>query len=140
MLEDHGRTKVKGHGFSGHACVLRPESRGSVTLASRDAAAAPAIDPGFLTDARDMATLRAGVRMMHRIAAAPPLSDYAGVDRTPVDLEDDAAPAALIRNRAATVYHPVGTCRMGNDHDAVVDLACKLSGIAGARKSGRTGK
>src|SRR3546814_16733847 len=56
MLEDHGRTKVKGHGFSCLACVLRPESRGSVTLASRDAAAAPAIDPGFLTEARDMAT------------------------------------------------------------------------------------
>src|SRR3546814_985431 len=56
MLEDHGRTKVKGHGFSCHACVLRHKSRGSVTLASGDAAAAPAIDPGFLTDARDMAT------------------------------------------------------------------------------------
>src|SRR3546814_14352047 len=84
-------TKVKGHGFSCHACVLRPESRGSVTLASRDAAAAPAIDPGFLADARDMATLRAGVRRMHRLAAAPPLSDYAGVDRHPVAMEDDAA-------------------------------------------------
>src|SRR3546814_12116765 len=64
MLEDHGRTKVKGHGFSCHACVLRPESRGSVTLASRDAAAAPVIDPGFLTDARAMVTLRAGVRIV----------------------------------------------------------------------------
>src|SRR3546814_7677140 len=53
MLEDHGRTRVKGHGFSCHACVLRPESRGSVTLASADAAAAPRIDPGFLTDDRD---------------------------------------------------------------------------------------
>src|SRR3546814_19740825 len=73
------------------------------TLASRDAAAAPVIDPGFLTDARDMVTLRAGVRMMHRIAAAPPLSDYAGVDRHPVDLEDDAALDAMIRRRADTV-------------------------------------
>ncbi|KTE02461.1 glucose-methanol-choline oxidoreductase [Sphingopyxis sp. H038] len=131
MLEDHGRTKVKGHGFSCHACVLRPESRGTVRLASSDAAAAPAIDPGFLTDARDMATLRAGVRMMHRIAAAPPLADYAGADRHPVDLDDDAALDALIRSRADTVYHPVGTCRMGSDADAVVDPTLKLNGIDG---------
>ncbi|MBB5705052.1 GMC family oxidoreductase [Sphingopyxis panaciterrulae] len=131
MLEDHGRTKVKGHGFSCHACVLRPESRGSVTLASGDAAAAPRIDPGFLTDDRDIATLRAGVRMMHRIVGAPPLSDYGGVDRHPVDLEDDSALDALIRSRADTVYHPVGTCRMGSDADAVVDPALKLKGIEG---------
>jgi choline dehydrogenase-like flavoprotein len=131
MLEDHGRTKVKGHGFSCHACVLRPESRGTVRLASGDAVAAPAIDPGFLTDARDIATLRAGVRMMHRIAAAPPLGDYAGVDRHPVNLDDDAALDALIRSRADTVYHPVGTCRMGNDADAVVDPTLQLSGIDG---------
>jgi len=131
MLEDHGRTKVKGHGFSCHACVLRPESRGSVTLASADAAAAPRIDPGFLTDDRDMATLRAGVRMMHRIVAAPPLSDYAGTDRHPVDLEDDAALDDMIRSRADTVYHPVGTCRMGSDADAVVDPTLQLKGIEG---------
>lgn len=131
MLEDHGRTKVKGHGFSCHACVLRPESRGTVRLSSSDAAAAPAIDPGFLTDDRDMATLRAGVRMMHRIAGAPPLSDYAGTDRHPVNLDDDAALDALIRSRADTVYHPVGTCRMGRDVDAVVDPTLKLNGIEG---------
>ena len=129
MLEDHGRTKVKGHGFSCHACVLRPESRGSVTLASGDAAAAPRIDPGFLTDERDIATLRAGVRMMHRIVGSPPLSDYAGADRHPVNLDDDDALDALIRSRADTVYHPVGTCRMGSDGDAVVDPALKLKGI-----------
>jgi len=131
MLEDHGRTKVKGHGFSCHACVLRPESRGTVRLASPDAAAAPAIDPGFLTDDRDIATLRAGVRMMHRIVDAPPLSDYAGRDRYPVDLSDDAALDALIRSRADTVYHPVGTCRMGSDADAVVDPTLKLNGVEG---------
>src|SRR3546814_5398302 len=67
--------------------------------------------------------------MMHRIVGAPPLSDYGGVDRHPVDLEDDSALDALIRSRADTVYHPVGTCRMGSDADAVVDPALKLMGI-----------
>jgi choline dehydrogenase-like flavoprotein len=69
--------------------------------------------------------------MMHRIVGAPPLSDYGGVDRHPVDLEDDSALDALIRSRADTVYHPVGTCRMGSDADAVVDPALKLKGVEG---------
>jgi choline dehydrogenase-like flavoprotein len=131
MLEDHGREKVKGHGFSIHACVLRPYSRGSVTLASPDAAAAPVIDPAFLTDDRDMATLKAGVRMMHRIAEAPSLGRYAGVDRHPVNLNDDAALEQQIRDRADTVYHPVGTCRMGPDASDVVDTQLRLRGVEG---------
>lgn len=131
VLEDHGREQVKGHGFSLHACVLRPESRGTVRLASRDAADAPLIDPNFLDDGRDIATLRAGVRLSHRIVEAPPLADYAPRDRHPVDLGDDAALDALIRERADTVYHPVGTCRMGADDASVVDPTLKARGLAG---------
>jgi choline dehydrogenase-like flavoprotein len=131
MLEDHGRTKVKGHGFSCHACVLRPFSRGSVTLNSPDPRAAPRIDPNFLSDDRDIATLRAGVRLMHRIAASPPLSDYAPTLRQSVDVQDDAALNQEIRSRADTVYHPVGTCRMGGDTASVVDPRLRLRGIAG---------
>ena len=131
MLEDHGRTKVKGHGFSIHACVLRPHSRGTVRLASPHAAFPPRIDPAFLTDERDIATLRAGVRLSHRIAGAPALASYAPQDRYPVDLDDDDALDALIRDRADTVYHPVGTCRMGADTDSVVDLTLKLRGVDG---------
>jgi choline dehydrogenase-like flavoprotein len=131
MLEDHGRTKVKGHGYSCHACVLRPESRGTVRLASADARTAPLIDPAFLTDDRDMVTLRNGVRLMHRIFDAPALASYGGRNRHPVDLEDDAALDELIRNRADTVYHPVGTCRMGSDAAAVVDPRLKFRGLEG---------
>jgi len=131
VLEDHGREKVKEHGFSLHACVLRPESRGTVRLGSKDSAAAPVIDPNFLDDERDMAVLRAGVRLSHRIAGAPPLTDYGPRDRHPVDLENDAALDALIRDRADTVYHPVGTCRMGSDADAIVDPTLKLNGLDG---------
>ncbi len=131
MLEDHGRTKVKGHGFSLHACVLRPESRGTVRLDSREASDAPRIDPNFLDDERDIATLREGVRLSHRIVSSPSLARYEPQDRYPVDLDDDAQLDDLIRNRADTVYHPVGTCRMGADEDAVVDQKLKARGLDG---------
>jgi choline dehydrogenase-like flavoprotein len=131
MLEDHGREKVKGHGYSCHACVLRPYSRGTVRLASTDAAAAPLIDPNFLSDDRDMAVLKAGVRFMHRIFEAPALAAYAGKDRYATPLDDDAALETLIRNRADTVYHPVGTCRMGPNADDVVDARLKYRGLDG---------
>ena len=131
MLEDHGRAKIKGHGFSLHACVLRPESRGTVRLGSADIADAPVIDPNFLDDERDMATLRAGVRLSHRIVDAPPLANYQPRDRHPVNLDNDAELDAIIRNRADTVYHPVGTCRMGADDGAVVDPTLKARGVDG---------
>ena len=131
MLEDHGRTKVKGHGFSLHACVLRPESRGTVRLGDRDARSAPVIDPNFLDDERDIAALRKGVRLSHRIVQSPALAVYDPKDRYPIDLDDDAQLDELIRNRADTVYHPVGTCRMGGDEGSVVDPKLKLRGIEG---------
>ena len=131
VLEDHGRENVKGYGFSLHACVLRPESRGTVRLGSKDAAAAPVIDPNFLDDERDIATLREGVRLSHRIVDAPAMQAYNPTDRHPVDLKDDAALDEMIRNRADTVYHPVGTCRMGSDADAVVDPKLKVNGLDG---------
>jgi len=128
-LEDHGRTKVKAHGYSGHVCVLRPESRGTVRLTSADAAAAPLIDPAFLSDERDLALLRRGVRLLYRIMATPPMSDYRGRDRHPVDLNDDDAIDSLIRARADTIYHPVGTARMGSDADAVCDPRLRVRGV-----------
>ncbi|WP_432201968.1 GMC family oxidoreductase [Erythrobacter sp. W53] len=131
MLEDHGREKVKGHGFSLHACVLRPESRGTVRLADRDALSAPVIDPNFLDDEKDIAVLREGVRLSHRIASSPALSIYEPKDRYPVDLDDDDALDTLIRDRSDSVYHPVGTCRMGGDKDSVVDPQLKVRGVEG---------
>ncbi len=131
ILEDHGRVAVKGHGFSAHVCVLRPESRGTVRLASANAGVAPLIDPAFLQDPRDIAILREGVRLTHRICTAAALSPWTPVDRTPVDLRDDAALDALIRSRADTVYHPVGTCRMGSDTAAVCDPRLRVNGVAG---------
>lgn len=131
VLEDHGRTAVRAHGFSCHVCVLRPESRGTVRLASADVRDAPLVDPAFLSDDRDMAVLKAGVRAMYRILESPPLSRHRAKDRYPIDLDDDDALERLIRARADTVYHPVGTARMGSDADAVCDPRLRVRGVAG---------
>ena len=130
-LEDHGRVKVPGHGFSCHACVLRPESHGTVRLASGDARAMPLIDPAYFSDARDMDVMKRGVRAMYRILRAPELNKHGGVDRYPIDLDDDDALERLIRARADTVYHPVGTARMGSDEMAVCDPRLRVRGVTG---------
>ncbi|ODU19697.1 MAG: glucose-methanol-choline oxidoreductase [Sphingomonas sp. SCN 67-18] len=131
LLEDHGRAKVKGQGFSCHVCVLRPESRGTVRLASADPARPPLIDPNFLDAEADVATLLAGVKLMRRILEAAPMARFGGRDRHTAQVTDDAALVAAIRARADTVYHPVGTCRMGSDTDAVVDPRLRVRGVKG---------
>uniref|UniRef100_UPI0035CBBDBF GMC family oxidoreductase n=1 Tax=uncultured Sphingomonas sp. TaxID=158754 RepID=UPI0035CBBDBF len=130
-LEDHGRTQVPGHGYSCHVCVLRPESHGTVRLGSSDARTAPLIDPAFFGDPRDMATMKRGVRAMYRILEATPLGAHHGRDRYPIDLTDDDALERLIRARADTVYHPVGTARMGSDAAAVCDPQLRVRGVEG---------
>lgn len=129
ILEDHGRTKVSEAGYSIHVCVLRPESRGTVRLASPNSRAAPLIDPNFLDDDRDMAVMKAGVRLLHRIAAAPALAKHGGSDRHDTPLDNDAALEHMIRERSDTVYHPVGSARMGADADAVCDPRLRVRGV-----------
>lgn len=132
MVDDHVRKMHWGYGYSCHVCVLRPHSRGTVRLASADPMAAPLIDPAFLSDARDLEALRKGARVMAEIMAAPALNKYRGAElypAGPTDAELDAA----IRARADTIYHPVGTCRMGSDPAAVVDVSLKLNGVEGLR-------
>jgi choline dehydrogenase-like flavoprotein len=131
IIQDHGRDKLKEHGFSLHACVLRPESRGWVKLKSPDPAAPPAINPNFLSDDRDLTLLRDAARLMYRIAETPPLSELGARDRAPLDYNDDAALEARIRAVSDTIYHPVGTCRMGGDQDSVVDPTLKARGLDG---------
>ena len=131
ILEDHGRERVKGVGYSLHVCVLRPHSHGTVRLANADPRSAPVIDPNFLADDRDMAVLKAGVRLSHRIVSAPSLAQFGGKDRHATPLDNDTALERLIRDRSDTVYHPVGTARMGSDEDAVCDTRLRVRGVAG---------
>jgi choline dehydrogenase-like flavoprotein len=131
VLEDHGRTKVRVAGFSCHVCVLRPESRGTVRLASPRAKHAPLIDPNFLSAEADVQTLLAGVKLMQRICESPPLTRHGGRVRHTAGVTDDAKLIEIIRNRADTVYHPVGTARIGADDAAVCDPQLRVRGVDG---------
>lgn len=134
-LIDHGRKPVFGHGFSCHVCLLRPRSRGMVGLAGPDPMAAPRIDPGFLTDPDDVARLVSGFKTMRRILQQPALARFGGRELNATAVaQTDAQIEQVIRERADTIYHPVGSCRMGPDpaHD-VVDAQLRVHGLAGLR-------
>ena len=134
MVDDHGRRRHLGHGFSLHACVLRPKSRGSVRLASADAFAAPLIDPAFLTHVDDVATLTRAYRSTAALLRTEALAAYAHKPLVEEpSTEDDQAIERFLREHTDTIYHPVGTCRMGADAEAVVDLQLRLRGVEGLR-------
>ena len=132
-VDDHSRKLHYGQGLSLHVCQLRPASRGSVTLAGPDALAAPRIEMNFLADQGDLRCLMQGARMARQILDQPALDGVRGRNLYPVDFASDAALQADIRQRADTIYHPVGTCRMGSAPDAVVDTSLRVRGVEGLR-------
>ena len=134
IIDDHARRIHLGNGYSCHVCVLRPHSRGEVFLESPDPLAAPGIDPAFLSDRRDLETLIRGTRMAHDILEAPAMARYRKRELHGVRPGlSDARWEEHIRSRADTIYHPVGTCRMGTDDMAVVDPALRVHGLQGLR-------
>jgi choline dehydrogenase-like flavoprotein len=133
LVDDHSRRLHWGHGYSLHVCVLRPKSRGTVSLASADARVAPRIDPRFLSDRDDVRTLVAGLRIAQRIVAAPALAGQGGRTLYVPPHVTDAELEQVIARRADTIYHPVGTCRMGSDALAVVDTELRVRGVTGLR-------
>ena len=134
IVDDHARKLHLGNGYSCHVCVLRPHSRGEVFLQSGDPLAAPGIDPRFLSDDRDLATLMKGAKMTRQVLEAPPMKQFAHKELFGIhDNMTDAEWEQNIRNRADTVYHPVGTCKMGVDDMAVVDPHLKVRGLEALR-------
>jgi choline dehydrogenase-like flavoprotein len=129
LVADHGRDKMPRYGFSCHVCVLRPKSRGSVGLASADPLAPPRIDPAFLADEGDAKLLLRGVRMTMDLLGREALSGFRGANVFGEEGLADEALMELVRRRADTVYHPVGTCRMGTDELAVVDPQLRVRGV-----------
>jgi choline dehydrogenase len=132
QLDDHGRNRLPGHGYTFHCCVLRPQSRGRIRLASADPAAKARIYANYLAEPGDAATLIAGLRLVREIAAARAFDPYRGAELFPgATAQSDAELLAAIRAKAETIYHPVGTCRMGSDARAVVDPQLRVRGIEG---------
>jgi choline dehydrogenase-like flavoprotein len=139
-LTDHARNlraaaaTLFGHGYALHVCVLRPKSRGRIGLASADWRHPPRIDPDYLSAPEDMARMKAGLRIARHVLAAPAFDGYRGEEIRPGGaVREDAAIESFIRRGAESIYHPVGTCRMGTDAMAVVDDALRLRGIEGLR-------
>ena len=132
MLDDHGRNRLDGDGFTVHACFLRPRSRGRIRLRDTDPRTPPLIEAGYLTDPDgfDLRMMVECAKLSRRLLAQPAFDRWRGAPIFPprVDLSD-AELAQFVRAKAETIYHPVGTCRMGTDERAVVDPQLRVRGI-----------
>ncbi|SIO64840.1 GMC family oxidoreductase [Paraburkholderia phenazinium] len=133
LVDDHNRHMHWGHGYSLHVCVLRPHSRGTVTLASADMRQAPVIDPRFLSDSRDLDLLLEGAHIARRILDAPSLAVCGGKELYTHAGQSREALRETIAQHADTIYHPVATCRMGSDPASVVDPQLRVRGVTGLR-------
>lgn len=130
MLDDHGRNRLRGDGFTLHACALRPASRGRLTLADDNPETPPNIHANYLSSDGDLRLMITAVRLSRKLLAARAFDEYRGDEIFPGDTDDsDDAIAGFIRRKAETIYHPVGTCRMGTDADAVVDDCLRVQGL-----------
>lgn len=136
QLDDHGRHRLPGSGYTLHVCGLRPHSRGRLRLASADPGDKPLLEAGYLSDPqqRDLAVLLEGLKLSRRILAQPAFAPFRGEELLPGDaVTSDADLVAFIRRKAETIYHPVGTCRMGGDEHAVVDPQLRVRGVDNLR-------
>ena len=138
MLDDHGRHRLPGDGYTMHACFLRPRSRGRISLVDADPATKVRIEPGYLSDPEgfDLAVMLECAKLSLQIFAQKAFDPYRGAPIFPARSNaSDAELLAFIRAKAETVYHPVGTCRMGGDDDpqAVLDAQLRVRGVEGLR-------
>lgn len=132
-IVDHGRKLIAGHALTVHVCVLRPESRGTVSLTSPKAGQPPRIDPAFLSADADLRVLEAGLEKTIGIMNSDPMAKNLSREILLGQGRPDDTLSEKIRNSADTVYHPVGTCRMGNDDASVVDTQLRVRGTQGLR-------
>ncbi|WP_312346848.1 choline dehydrogenase [Stenotrophomonas acidaminiphila] len=136
MLDDHGRHRLPGDGYTLHACYLHPRSRGRIALAGADPSLAPRIHANYLgdDDGFDLKMMIEAARLSRDLLRQRAFDRWRRAPIFPAreDL-DDAGLEAFIRAKAETIYHPVGTCRMGSDDAAVLDPQLRLRGVDGLR-------
>jgi choline dehydrogenase-like flavoprotein len=136
LFDDCGRDVklLAGHGYSLHVCVLRPKSRGKLSLKSADPNEPIKIEFNFLSDERDVKVLVDGIRVARNILKSPAFDEYRGEEIHPgKEIESDAELLQKCKDRLGLVYHPVGTCKMGHDSMAVVNSELKVHGVEGLR-------
>jgi choline dehydrogenase len=134
LLKDHGKTKPDQHCFSNHVCMLRPESRGYIALKSLNPTTQPLIQPNYLSTQKDIDVMVKGVKLSREIVNQKAFDDYRGAELNPgPQVQTDKDIEEFIRANAETIYHPVGTCKMGNDEFAVVDDKLRVRGVENLR-------
>jgi choline dehydrogenase len=134
LMFDHTRKKADRHGYMAHVCQLRPESRGYISLKSADPLAAPLIQPNYLEAEEDRRALREGVKLAREVFAQDAFDPYRGPELMPgAHVTRDDQIDAFVRKTAETIYHPVGSAKMGNDDASVVDSSLKVHGIESLR-------
>jgi choline dehydrogenase len=131
---DHGFGNPAGHGFTFGVVLLTPQSRGRITLRSSDPLEPPVIQPNYLSSEADLPVLVEGVKLARRLAHTRAFDPYRGTEVAPgSQVQSDQSIADAICSNAQTLYHPVGTCKMGNDSLAVVDPQLRVHGVEGLR-------
>ena len=134
MLDDHGRNILSGRGMTIHACALRPHSRGEIRLDSDDPRKPPIIQPNYLRDPRDLELMLEGMQMTREVFMQEAFDSVRNGFIFPEEqVKSEAEKIDFIRRKAETIYHPVGTCKMGNDPMAVVDSDLRVHGVDGLR-------
>ncbi|MFU8832956.1 MAG: GMC family oxidoreductase, partial [Wenzhouxiangella sp.] len=134
MLDNHGRNRLPGDGYTLHACPLRPESRGHLFIRSDDPRQPIAIQANYLSQPADLELMLDCVRLAREILSQPAFKPFRGHEIFPGnEVVSRDGLVEFIREKAETIYHPVGTCRMGAGPDAVVDGTLRVHGIDGLR-------
>jgi choline dehydrogenase len=131
---NHGLEPPAGHGITVGVVLLQPDSIGRLRLSSTDPAVAPQIDPRYLSGETDLRRMIYGIRKAEELLATEPFAPYSAEPMEPyTGADDDETLARYIREHSETLYHPVGTCRMGADENSVVDPELRVRGIEGLR-------